>query len=76
MNTHEPLMRISKRDSISTGKVWAIRGIALLLSLILCGLIIFAIVKLNPIKVYEAMFDGAFGTNRRAWVTIRHGFFD
>lgn len=71
MNTHEPLMRISKRDSISTGKAWAIRGIALLLSLILCGLIIFAIVKLNPIKVYEAMFDGAFGTNRRAWVTVR-----
>jgi len=64
-------MRISKRDSISAGKAWAIRGGALLLSLILCGLIIFAIVKLNPVKVYEAMFDGAFGTKRRAWVTIR-----
>lgn len=71
MNTREPLIRISKRDTISTGKAWAIRGGALLLSLIICGLIIFAIVKLNPVKVYETMFDGAFGTNRRTWVTIR-----
>lgn len=71
MNTREPLIRISKRDSVSTGKAWGIRGAALLLSLILCGLIIFAIVKLNPVKVYEAMFNGAFGTKRRAWVTIR-----
>lgn len=71
MNTHEPLIRISKRDSVSAGKAWAVRGCALLFALMLCGLIIFAIVKLNPVKVYEAMFAGAFGTNRRAWVTIR-----
>ena len=26
---------------------------------------------MNPLKVYAAMFDGAFGTNKRVWVTIR-----
>ena len=68
---HEPLIRISKRVGISTGKAWGIRAIALLLALVVSGFVIFAIVKLNPLKVYQAMFDGAFGTPRRAWVTTR-----
>ncbi|MEG1988823.1 MAG: ABC transporter permease [Oscillibacter sp.] len=67
----EPLIRISKRVGISTPKAWGIRAAALLLSLVVSGLVIFAIVKMNPIKVYEAMFEGAFGTTRRSWVTIR-----
>lgn len=67
----EPLVHVSKRVGISRGKSWAIRGAALLLALVLSGLIIFAIVRLNPLKVYEAMFQGAFGTSRRSWVTIR-----
>ncbi|MEG1593836.1 MAG: ABC transporter permease, partial [Oscillibacter sp.] len=58
---HEPLIRISKRVGISTPKAWGIRAAALLLSLVVSGLVIFAIVKMNPIKVYEAMFEGAFG---------------
>ena len=67
----EPLVRISKRDTIPLWKSIGIRLIAILISLVICGLIIYAIVKLNPIKVYATMFQGAFGTNKRAWVTIR-----
>jgi general nucleoside transport system permease protein len=67
----EPLIRISKRTGISHGKAWGIRGIALLLSLVVSGFVIFAIVKLSPIKVYAAMFDGAFSTPKRSWATIR-----
>ncbi len=67
----EPLIHISKRVGISREKSWLIRGAALALALVLSGLIIFSIVHLNPLKVYEAMFQGAFGTSRRAWVTIR-----
>jgi len=67
----EPLIRISKRTGISTGKAWGIRAIAIVLALAVAGLVIFAIVKLNPVKVYQTMFDGAFGTSRRAWITIR-----
>ncbi|MDR0951596.1 MAG: ABC transporter permease [Oscillospiraceae bacterium] len=64
-------MRISKRAQISTPKAWGIRACALLLSLLVSGLVIYAIVKLNPIKIYVSMFEGAFGTTRRSWSTIR-----
>lgn len=67
----EPLLRIAKRDEISRPKAYAIRIIAVLLSLVVSGLFIFAVTKLNPIAVYEAMFDGAFGSDRRIWVTVR-----
>ena len=68
----EPAFRISKRGiSLPRWKNWSIRGIALVASLILCAIIIFAIVQLNPLKVYGAMFEGAFGTGKRTWVTIR-----
>ena len=67
----EPLLRIAKRDEIARPKAYAIRIAAVLLSLIVSGLFIFAVTKLNPIAVYEAMFDGAFGSERRNWVTIR-----
>ena len=67
----EPLLRIAKRDTISHPKAWAIRIVAVLLSLVVSGLFIFAVTKLNPVQVYEAIFDGAFGTPRRTQVTIR-----
>ncbi len=67
----EPLIRISKRGILPRWKSWGIRLIALAASLIVCAIVIYAIVKLNPLKVYGAMFEGAFGTNKRMWVTIR-----
>lgn len=67
----EPWAHISKRDDISFGKAWAIRLIAVVLSLVVCAIVIFALTKLNPIEVYKAIFGGAVGTSRRAWVTIR-----
>ena len=67
----EPLLRIAKRDSIARPKALAIRVVAVLLSLVVSGLFIFAVTKLNPVQVYQAIFDGAFGTERRSWVTIR-----
>ena len=45
-------MHISKRDTISLSKAWSIRAIAILLALIVDGIIIYAIVKMNPLKVY------------------------
>ena len=69
--SHEPLLRLAKRDGISRSKAYVIRIVAVLLSLIVSGIFIFAVTKLNPLAVYEAIFDGAFGTPRRSWVTIR-----
>ena len=68
---HEPLIRIAKRDGIPVWKNWLIRLISVVIALLLSGLFIFAVTKLNPIKVYVAMFEGALGTERRVWITIR-----
>lgn len=67
----EPVVRMTKRDTISRGKAWEIRLIAVLLSLVTAAVVIVAITKQNPIEVYLGIVDGAVGTNRRAWVTIR-----
>ena len=71
MTKKEPLMHMSKRDTISLPKAWGIRLIAVLLSLIVCALVIVAITGKNPVEVYLAIIDGAVGSNRRVWMTIR-----
>ena len=60
-SSKSPLLRIAKREDIPRWKAWLIRLIAVVLALAVDGLIIFAIVKLNPVEVYQAMFSGAFG---------------
>ena len=50
---------------------WLIRLISLVMALIVCAIVIYALVKLNPLKVYGAMWEGAFGTTKRSWVTLR-----
>ena len=67
----EPFVRISKRASIELWRSWLFRAVALFASLVVCGVIIFALTGLNPVRVYAAMFSGAFGTVKRSWVTIR-----
>ena len=73
MNQHTkvPLMRIVKRDSISVWHGWLIRLAGLVLALAVSAIVIYAIVKLNPLKVYSAMFEGNFGSEKRFWVTLR-----
>ena len=67
----EPFVRISRRGSITRRQSWTVRAIAILLALIVCGFVIMAIVHMNPIDVYIAMFQGSFGTGRRLWITLR-----
>ena len=70
-HSHEPLVHIAKRESLVWWKSWLIRLLSVVLALIVSALFIYAISKLNPVKVYGAMWDGAFGTSKRAWVTVR-----
>lgn len=67
----EVFLRMTKRDSISKRKAWTIRGIAVVLSLIVCALVIVALTNDNPLQVYLGIIDGAVGRKRRMWVTIR-----
>lgn len=67
----EPLVRIVKRDSMPVAKAILIRAIAIALSLVVCAVVIYAITKMNPLKVYATMFEGAFGSKRRIWMLVR-----
>lgn len=75
------MIHISKRAdfTIFKGKAewmnryvgWGIRLVAVFLSLVVSGLLIFFVTKLNPVKVYGAMIDGVFGTPRLTWAWVR-----
>ncbi len=68
---HEPFVRIARRDALPLWKNWLIRIVAVILALIVCAFVVYATVRLSPLKVYAAMWSGAFGSVTRSWVTIR-----
>ena len=70
--THTPLFHISKRGTLAWYQAWAIRGGAVLLALLVCALITTLVTGLNPIQVYVTIFEGSFGTSRRAWVLFQN----
>ncbi len=67
----EPLIRVVKRGDISIGVSILYRVLAIVLSLIVCGLFIFLVTHSDPISVYKGLVDGAVGTGRRSWNTLR-----
>ena len=66
-----PLFHVVKRDSSSFMRGALVRLVALVLALIVCSVIIVLMTGMNPISVYSALIDGAVGTSRRAWITLR-----
>ena len=67
----EPLMHIVKRDGVTFWRGALVRLIAVLLSLIVCAVVIVALTGMNPLNVYAGIWNGAMGTTRRMWVTLR-----
>ena len=67
----EPFIRIARREGLPAWRAWGIRVLSVVLALAVCGVVIVAMVKLNPLKVYAAMWEGAFGTSKRSWITLR-----
>ena len=69
----EPLIHLSKRVSISPVRAWSIRGIALLLGLLFCGIAAFLLIEklqANPGKIgdfYYTFIRGSFSTSRKLW---------
>lgn len=59
---HEPLIHITKRGNISEGKAWAIRIIAIIISLLVSSVVIVLLTHYNPIQVFKAMITGNFGS--------------
>lgn len=67
----EPLFHIVKRTAIPWWKAWIVRAIAILLAVVTCSVVTILLTKQNPILVWEAMFKGAFGTDRIVWRLFR-----
>lgn len=66
----EPLFHIIKRASIPAKKAIMIRIIAVLSAMLLCGIIFLLLAKASPLKFYQALVEGAFGTTRRIWLLV------
>ncbi len=69
----EPLFHVVNRgrDAVPLWKSIVIRAAAILLALLVCGIIFAVLTKENPIEIYKAMYDGAFGTERRYWKLLQ-----
>ena len=72
-NSHEPLIRLSKRTDISVFKAILVRAIAVITALIFCAVIVMLITggKTGFFEVYSEMFRGAFGSTRRITMLLR-----
>ena len=70
--TREPLFHITKRAALPWWAVWGIRGGALLIALVVCGVITSLVTGENPLQVYAAIYKGSFGTVRKLWVLLQN----
>ena len=74
----EPLIHLSKRDIISPWKAWGIRGIAMFLGLVVCGIAAFLLIEKlqqNPGKIddfYYTFIRGSFSTSRKLWKFLKN----
>lgn len=63
----EPLLHITKRGALVWWKSWLVRVASVVLALIFCAGVTYLLTKEDPIQIYKAMLEGAFGTSRRIW---------
>ncbi|MCR5403850.1 MAG: ABC transporter permease [Butyrivibrio sp.] len=68
----EPLYHIVKRDDISAKKAWRIRITAILAALVVCAVVTMVCTGDNPISIFATIFKGAFGTQRKTWITLQY----
>ena len=64
---HDPLFHIAKRDAIPWWQAWLVRIGAVAAALIVISVLTLIMTGQNPVEMYRAMIDGAFGTKLRVW---------
>ena len=72
MNKKEPFFHIVKRDALPWYQAVGIRAVAIVLALVLCGVLTTITTGIDPIEVYKSIFAGAFGTERKTWITLQN----
>ena len=65
------LFHITKRDTLPLTYAVLIRVVAILLSLVFCGVVTLLLTGENPISIYMTIFEGAFGNSFFAWQTFQ-----
>jgi ABC-type uncharacterized transport system, permease component len=66
----EPILRMVRRDAVTSASAWKVRGIAFLLSLFMGGVLLL-LMRHNPLQVYKSMIVGAWGTKTVTYETIK-----
>ena len=62
-----PLFHIVKREPMTWYAALGVRIAAIVAALLLSAVVITLLTQKDPLKVYTAMFEGAFGTEGRIW---------
>ena len=71
MSAKAPLCHIVKRGETKAGYGLLVRFVGIALSLLVSGLVIMLLTGLNPVAVFTGIWDGAMGTEKRTWITLR-----
>ena len=66
-NNIQPMIHLSKRPALVWWRSWLIRAAAVGAALVVSAIVTVVMTGLDPIEVFAAMLDGAFGTKRRLW---------
>ena len=70
--TQEPLLHITRRDSLPWLTAMGIRLCSLVIALLVCALISVVMTGENPLSIYQTILYGSFGTTRKFWVTLQN----
>lgn len=71
MNNKAPLIHITRRMDVRKPRAYAMRAVAILIAFLIVGLVSKFLTGQNPFDVYKALFDGAFGSERKIWSLIQ-----
>ena len=69
---HTPLLRLAKREAMSSGKRWAIRIAAIALALLAGGIVMALAGNNNPFAAYATILDGALGKKTAVRQTVKN----
>jgi simple sugar transport system permease protein len=69
--TRSPLFHIVKRDPLPWYGALGVRAAAIVIALLLSAIVITLLTQKNPLEIYKAMFEGAFGSVNRIWILLQ-----
>ena len=70
-SAREPLFHISRRDDLVWWKRLIIRIVTVVLAFLIAGVLSYLLIGVDPFNFIGKLFTGTFGTDRRAWISLR-----